>query len=313
MTEVFESTDLGSSEALLSEYYTSVKLSVPAAPHLIRLTQHQVGRVRLDRTTFHMDLDIDAEPFGAVCIGRIGWGRAAYGPGGDERRYQSGDVYLVAQPDEGFHTALRSYDAALALFDPALLGELADPAPGDGDAVRFLDHSPVSARAAAMWWSTYTFVRARSEACAPEAMSPLYEHEATRLLVAATLAAFPTNAVFEPTIEDRRDAHPHTVQRATEFIEANAAGVITIKDIAEASGVSTRAVQLSFRRHLDTTPTAYLRKVRLQYVHDGLVAASPDRTTVTVIAGRWGFSNFGRFASQYRAEFGELPGQTLRR
>ena len=313
MTQVFESTDLGSTEALLSENYASVRVSASAPSHLMRLTQHQLGRVRMDRTTFQMDLDIEADPLGTVCIGRIAGGRASYGVGNDERRYRSGDVYVIAQPDAGFHTVLQSYDAELAVFDPALLSEVAELGPGANGAVKILDHAPISTRAAALWWSTYCFVRASSEACAPEPISPIYEQEATRLLVAATLAAFPTNAVLEPTIEDRHDAHPHTLRRATEYVEANAALAITIKDIADAAGVTSRAVQLSFQRHLDTTPTAYLRKVRLRYVHDGLLAGSADRTTVTTIAGQWGFSNFGRFAAQYRAEFGELPGQTLRR
>jgi hypothetical protein len=33
-----------------------------------------------------------------------------------------------------------------------------------------------------------------------------------------------------------------------------------VADIAAAARVTTRAVQLAFRRHLDTTPTDYLRQ-----------------------------------------------------
>lgn len=313
MTQVFESTDVGSSEALLRQYYSSMRLQVTGERHLMRFIQHQVGRVRLDRNTFRMDLDLEADPLGTIVVARVVGGRASYGRGADERRYERGDVYVTAQPDDGFFASLRDYEGEIAVLEPDLLGEVAEAAPGSHEPVRLLDHSPISTVAADMWWRTYTFLLASSRASTADSVSPIYQQEATRLLVAATLAAFPTNAVFEPSAVDRHDAHPATLRRATEYIEGNAQRDITIKDIAEAAGVTTRAVQLSFRRYLDTTPTTYLRKVRLDYVRAGLIDGSPELTTVTSIAGRWGFSNFGRFAAQYRAEFGELPGQTLRR
>jgi AraC-like DNA-binding protein len=104
--------------------------------------------------------------------------------------------------------------------------------------------------------------------------------------VAATaLAVFPNTAMGEPTIEDRRDAHRGTLRRAMAFIEAHADQDISIADIARASNVSTRAVQLAFRRHLDTTPTAYLRRVRLDHAHRDLrnaaAAVKPSRLSHT--------------------------------
>jgi AraC-like DNA-binding protein len=221
-------------------------------------------------------------------------------------------VYVSADPDEDFRATLDNFQGAVAVLDPALLGEVAEPSPGARRAVRLVGHDPCSARAAELWWRTYCFVRDSVDASTSETLSPIFEQEAARLLAAATLAAFPTTADPDPTIEDRRDAHTQTVRRAADFIEANAWRDITIKEIADAAGVTIRSVQLSFRRHLDTTPTAYLRGVRLEYVHDELASNGPDRTTVSEVAGRWGFCNFGRFAAQYRTRFGELPAQTLR-
>jgi transcriptional regulator GlxA family with amidase domain len=43
------------------------------------------------------------------------------------------------------------------------------------------------------------------------------------------------------------------------FVDDNAHRDISITDIASAVHVTIRAAQLAFRRHLSTTPTAYLR------------------------------------------------------
>ena len=87
-----------------------------------------------------------------------------------------------------------------------------------------------------------------------------------------------------------------------------------VEDIAAASHVTARALQLAFRRHLDTTPMAYVRRVRLQRLHQELRHADPaDGATVTAAAARWGFQQMGRLSAQYRDLFGESPRDTLRR
>ena len=134
-----------------------------------------------------------------------------------------------------------------------------------------------------------------------------------RLLAATVLTAFPNTALTDPAIEDRRDAHPATLRRAVAFIDEHAHTDVTTADIAAAAHVTIRAVQLAFRRHLDTTPTEYLRRVRLDHAHHDLLAADPTRDSVTATAYRWGFPSPSRFAAYYRAAYGVPPGETLRR
>ena len=107
-------------------------------------------------------------------------------------------------------------------------------------------------------------------------------------------------------------AEPDTLRRAVTFIEDNAALELTAADVARAASVSVRALQLAFRRHLDTTPMAYLRQVRLARARCELEAAREESVTVTSVASRWGFGNPGRFAAQFRDAFGASPSEVLR-
>lgn len=118
------------------------------------------------------------------------------------------------------------------------------------------------------------------------AQRPLLASSAAQLLAATALATFPSNALTDPTIEDRHDAHPATLRRAVAFIDEYAHEDITIADIAAAAFVTTRAIQLVFRRHLDTTPTEYLRRVRLGHAHHDLIAADPAHDSVTEATSR---------------------------
>jgi transcriptional regulator GlxA family with amidase domain len=86
----------------------------------------------------------------------------------------------------------------------------------------------------------------------------------------------------------------------------------TAAELASAVSLSVRSLQEGFRRALDTTPMTYLRRVRLERVHEELVAASPGMLGVTEVAMRWGFVHLGRFATSYREAYGELPSETAR-
>ena len=106
---------------------------------------------------------------------------------------------------------------------------------------------------------------------------------------------------------------PRTVRLALDFLQAHAADPITVEDVALAAGVGVRALQEAFRRHLDTTPTAYLRRLRLDGARQDLEAGSPGASSVTDVALRWGFVHLSRFAADYRKSFDESPRDTLRR
>jgi AraC-like DNA-binding protein len=84
-------------------------------------------------------------------------------------------------------------------------------------------------------------------------------------------------------------------------------------DLAQATGVSQKTLEVVFREHLGMTPGKYLTLARLNRAHCQLGEGRASELSVTQVAADWGFTHIGRFSSAYRQLFDELPSQTLRR
>ena len=104
---------------------------------------------------------------------------------------------------------------------------------------------------------------------------------------------------------------PRKVRLAEDFIHAHACERIAMSDIAAAAGCSIRSLQSTFRAVHETTPTAYLRNVRLDRAYEALVNSS-DEETVTHVALSNGFSHLGRFCAAFAKRFGEKPESVLK-
>ncbi|ODU07170.1 MAG: hypothetical protein ABS81_02400 [Pseudonocardia sp. SCN 72-86] len=115
---------------------------------------------------------------------------------------------------------------------------------------------------------------------------------------------------LEELLEPQPPARPRTVKRVVELIEAHPEANYTLADLARTAGVGARRLQSAFQETLHTTPSGYLRKVKLERARQDLLTGEG---TVIEIAYRWGFNHPGRFSSLYRRTFGESPSVTARR
>ncbi|WP_246128120.1 AraC family transcriptional regulator [Amycolatopsis rhizosphaerae] len=141
---------------------------------------------------------------------------------------------------------------------------------------------------------------------------PLAAEQFEQNLITGLLLAQPHN--YTPVLNgDDRPVPSRLLGIAVDLIEGHPEWAHTPASLARHAGVSVRALQKAFREQLDTSPSEYLRGVRLQRVHDELSAAQYDSTTVGEIASKWGLPHHGRFAALYRERFGESPKQTLSR
>lgn len=306
---VFDSDDLSRTEEFLCSSYAPMRIgsgSSDAGAHITRVASDSVSADELD---LQFDMSYDVDPLGRICLCDIeagtienhrvdGWAEpAAFAPG---------DLFSFAPPDRPYSGQICRARYSITMLAPAVLTRVA----GTEHPVQLLDHKPVSAAGAQHLRNAITYLRDQVLSTPDIGEHPLLVSTATQHLAAAVLTAFPTNALTDRAGTDL-DAHPQALRRAIAFIEANPERDLTATDLAQAAGVSARAVQLAFRRHLDTTPMAYLRRVRLDHARAELRAAAPADTTVTQIAARWGYTRPSAFTAHYRAAYGELPSRTL--
>ena len=177
-----------------------------------------------------------------------------------------------------------------------------------GQQTQFLNWRPRCRAAVRAWHRALDYVIATLTS-AETAQQPLIAAGMAGLLAGAVLECYPSN-LTEQAAGDL--ALPETLREAVSFIHCRTAQDIGINEVAAAVHLTPRAVQYLFRRQLGTTPTEYMRRVRLSRAHQELMRATSPATTVTEIAQRWGFAHTGRFAVLYRQTYGQSPHTTLR-
>jgi AraC-like DNA-binding protein len=301
-----------------SAYGAKLRVSRRSGPPLVGsvLLSHariDVGQFAIDELHVPGDLETAQDGINKVVAAWVTGGRVRVECGGIVGGAAAGEITLMALPELPNSSSLQDLSEIAVLLDPAVVAGVAAGVPGAQAPapIRFSSFAPADAVLAQGWKNTVSYVK--DVVLADDALAtPLVLGQAARLLAAVTLSTFPNSASAEPRPHDRTDHQPVLLRRAIDYIEANLAADIGSADIAAVIRVTPRALQYMFRRHLDTTPLQYLRRLRLHHAHRDLVAADPRHDTVAAIAARWGFMHAGRFAVYYHHAYGQSPGGTLR-
>jgi len=178
--------------------------------------------------------------------------------------------------------------------------------------IRFKLGMDVTAGFARSWYGALTTAVSDLDSSDSMLTHPLWLEQFEETLITGLLLAQPHNYSSMLNGEDR-PLPSRLLGIAVDLIEGHPDWTHTTASLARQAGVSVRALQKAFREQLDSSPSEYLRGVRLQRVHDELCAAQHDTTTVGEVAAKWGLAHHGRFAAVYRERFGESPKQTLAR
>jgi AraC-like DNA-binding protein len=277
----------------------------------VAVTHTDAGLFAVSDMRLAGDLTFGVSGCRAVIVSTVTHGtvQAAWAGGSDQ--YEQGAVFLGSVPPFSYTAHTQDLHARHVILPLSLFQSVADAEPTLSGPPRFLSPHPIDPAAGARWRHASSYADSLLDDPGTAA-SPLIVSSAARLLAAATLAVFPNTATADPVPQDQAGASTPTLHRAISFIDEHADRDIGIADIAAAAYVTIRAVQLAFRRHLGTTPLAYLRGVRLDRAHRQLVAADPSQESVSAVAYRWGFASPSRFADYYRRVYGVQPSNTLR-
>ena len=267
--------------------------------------------VAFDRLRIDAPVTFDAEPMPALVVVDVLGGEIEYTHQSVTDRGREGDTVLASGWGMPFSGRGNGYDVR----NTSVSVEVLDAAIADIDPDRtsadlaFTSFVPRSRAAAAQWRAVVDQLSVSPDA--PEVA--VGQGDVSRLLAHSLLHTFDNNLVADErgAVRDARDATQSVVRLAQRVIEERGGDDLTMSDIARECHVTPRALQYAFRRHLDCTPHAYLRQVRLDLVHQVLRDGSVSN--VGDAAARFGFFNPGRFAAEYRQVFGENPGQTLAR
>jgi AraC-like DNA-binding protein len=260
----------------------------------------------------HASVLTDIAPFGQVVVGHILDGAYSCRIGSDEVTVSRGDWVLIdpdLPSDMAWSPGVR---IAIARFDRATLDRLTAGLSGrDPDQPMRYPLSPARSPQHARAMDQLELYVKSLLANQATRDSTLIRDQISRLVAVHLLEAFPI-ALAGSRPESGEHVGPASLRRALGFIDDHHDMDIGLPEIANAAGVSPRALQQAFREHENTTPMAYLRRARLASAHRDLRQADPATgITVSDIAIRWGFTNPGRFAAAYRQVYGRQPSHSL--
>lgn len=108
-------------------------------------------------------------------------------------------------------------------------------------------------------------------------------------------------------------SHVRAVRAAFEVLEARAGDAIYLAELCHAANVSERTLRSAFQHLYSVSPIRYLQLRRMELVRRALRDADPREARVSEVASRFGFTNLGRFAMEFRQLYGDSPSQALRR
>lgn len=234
---------------------------------------------------------------------------------GEDRVAAGPTVAAVYRPDSP--STLRGWSGGGALYGMKIPRVLLESALSDATGtpvtgpLRLSSTLDLGHGAGRQWWS---LVRSLLD-IAVQPSGPMTSPAVLRPLVRGIVVGL-LHAVDHPQRDlltaGGQPARPAVIERAVALVDEGPAAAWTASELAARSGVSLRALQEGFARHVGMPPMSYVRQVRLERAHHDLTAADPSRVTVADIATRWGFAHLGRFAHRYRSRYGSSPSATLR-
>lgn len=307
----FETTGTDSSSAAdtLYRFYAGTDWSVTetAQPFAFRYSALGDEAMTLRSSSMTGALSGDIPPGSDYIVQWVVDGRGAVDVRRDDVRLQH-HVPMLCPPHRSFVFRFEDYDQKIVQLGRRHVARIAEERGLRDVASARFDHLHRPGEAEIIGWRSV--VSDVASAVRTGRITPLLWDGLCRRVAHAFLDLYPPVGSIMPAA--LIGSHRPQVAAAVEFIHDNIHEPIGPVEIAAAAHLSVRGLQAGFRRHLDTTPLAYVRDTRLDRVRIELRVGDPALVSVGGVARQWGFSHLGRFSAVYAARFGELPSETLR-
>jgi len=313
-TMLFSSADLDQARWVLNRFYYPVAVGVPEGAEgfgldlrVIQLGSLTLGQLRFEAPVTLAAAELDAYHVTMPTTGHVlTWHAGHEVAAGPSTAAMFGPAGAVFTRHDAHSTGL-----ALKIERRALETELSDllgrPVDGPIDLPPALDLTD----GAGLSWRRVVHLL-RDELEHPESLirQPLIADHLRHSVLSGLLFSAP-HQYYDELTAPVHAGPPRAIQRTLDAIHDEPERPFSVADLADIAGASVRSLQEGFRRHVGCAPMAYLQQVRLDRARSALLAADPARITVAAVAHRWGFAHLGRFASAYRARFGERPSESL--
>lgn len=314
---LFHTTDLDEARDTVAKVFCPHELKVTRPHEQFDTHMHHVpiGRVSLNRLQYGATVHIDPgclDTFVLVMMPISGVSEAACG---NDRIRSTPELAAVATPTLPLRMDTHAgCDQLMVRIDRRLVERHCMQHLGhDLDRpIEFLLGMDFTANHTECWQRLMAYLLGEAGGEGSALTSPLIKAQIEQMVVGTLLFAQP-HTYSEELRRPVPAIAPYYVKRAEDYIHSHAEQPLTIVELASHAGVSTRALFAGFQDFRGISPMAYLKAVRLQRVHEELLASSSVTATVTNVAMRWGFNHLGHFTTDYKRRFGESPSETLRR
>ncbi|MFI2428624.1 AraC family transcriptional regulator [Streptomyces sp. NPDC018955] len=312
---LLDTRDIAEAQMGVGASYCWHELTVTGRPVQFHAVQTQVslGEIAIHRLSYGAPVHVEPVPLGNwVLVSAPLRGALTIRSGRVERTLAVGESVAI-DPYRPFSLTWETDCQLQTIRLPRHVVEEAAEVAGVASegTVRFGIGAPVTPMAARSWQAVTALLKQEATQQGAFSRFPLLTEQLTRTLAMALVNTHPVVDADEGGRPGR--VLPRALRRAVELVEREPETDLSIPVLAAAASLSPRALQEGFRRHMDMTPTEYVRRVRMARAHDMLAQADPQSgVSVTQIACQWGFTNLGRFARDYQRHYGQLPSTTLR-
>ncbi|TCK08561.1 helix-turn-helix domain-containing protein [Marinobacterium mangrovicola] len=114
-------------------------------------------------------------------------------------------------------------------------------------------------------------------------------------------------ALEQGTPQPLGNYHHHIVNASHAYVTSEEGATASILQLCRELDIPRRSLNYSFEKVTGSSPTQYLRSVKLNAARRQLLTTE---LPITSVAANWGFFHLGYFGQEYRRLFGETPSAT---